>query len=172
MKKSALILLLAGIFCQSVAMAQDDSFGISAGYLNGRESIKGDGISISSSESGFYLGLFYKAQIDEKWAFVPEASYGSISELNVGFLSARVLYYPAPKFSLQAGPQFTTFFEKVMDGYNKSGVDLGLGLGYDISDHFSIQGRYSFELTNRLNVDDVDATDRFSWMHIGLAYAF
>ena len=77
-------------------------------------------------------------------------------------------YYVVDKLNIQAGPQLTFSSNlneikqsirdiegvvgsdsNIGDVLRTTGVDLGFGVGYDITDRFFAQARYAFELTNR-----------------------
>ena len=158
--------LISNVYCQ------ENNIGITGGLFNGGEKFKSGSSTATASDTGFYLGINYKMPLSEKFTFNPEINYGNLNNASFGFISARVLYYPFNKFYIQGGPQYSYIFEALGDSLKKGGVDFSLGLGYEITDHFFIQGRYSFEQTNRSNFDIEDVSSRLRWIFIGVGYNF
>jgi hypothetical protein len=124
----------------------------------------------ATNNTGFYLGLLADVAATESLHIQPELTYGSAGDLAYVFLPVMAKFYITPQFNIQAGPQlsFSTSLNDIKgqvrsaieiidsdyDGSIESvlknvGVDLGFGAGFDISDSFMIQARYSLELTNR-----------------------
>lgn len=151
--------------------AQDFKFGITGGILTGSGKIKDEIGSISSSNTGFYAGAFTNFKLNEKFNFVPEVDYGNINSNSSWFFSTRVYYYFVSKFYVQAGPQVFLLSRSLTDDIKQAGVDGVFGVGYDITDHFHLQARYSFELTNRFK-DNSDGTARLNNLLIGIGYSF
>ena len=160
------------LFHTSVTTAQNPSFGVSAGLLNGNGRITENNGSASSSDTGFYLGVFSKIQLTQKISLFPELDYGNLNDNSFAFASVRAGYYLAPKFFVQAGPEITYLFDVLTDDVNSAGVNLSMGLGYEINDNFHIQARYAPELTNRIKNATTDIRGTFNWLHIGIGYTF
>lgn len=169
--KTNKILLASSMFFLTSLMlsSQENSFGFTGGLLNGGERVKAEGSSASSSDTGFYLGAIYEIGISDNLKIHTELDYGNINDTNFGFLAARLKYYPIEKLFLQAGPQLSYVFDELGDNFNKTGIDLSLGLGFDITEKFYIDARYSFEVTNRVNTD-FDLTSRFRWINVGIGF--
>jgi hypothetical protein len=172
MKYLILFSTITAFLITSNSFAQNTSFGVTGGLLNGGEKFKSGDASASASDTGFYIGVNSRIPINDKLLFTPELDYGNLNNASFGFLSARIQYYPVSKFYLQAGPQISYIFEALGDSLKKGGLDLSSGIGYDINENFHIQARYSFELTNRSTFDDSEVSSRLRWLQIGFGYSF
>ncbi|WP_165749570.1 porin family protein [Cellulophaga sp. Z1A5H] len=157
------------VFTTMILNAQNNYFGFNGGLLNGGERVKVGDSSAGASDTGFYLGAMYEIGISEDLKIHSGIDYGNINDTSFGFLSARLKYYPIEKLFLQAGPQISYVFDELGDNLNKTGIDLSLGLGFDITDKFFIDARYSFELTNRVK-SDLDITSKFRWLNVGIGF--
>ncbi len=75
---------------------------------------------------------------------------------------------------VEAGPQLSYLIEATPQEVNSLGVDVSLGLSYDITNRFVVSARYNSELSNRasndINPEDLKA--RFNWLFVGLGYRF
>jgi opacity protein-like surface antigen len=178
--------------------AQKTSFGVQAGYLNGtakaESSFEGVKLSFSESEPGFYIGGLAEYKISKKLAIQPSLLYGNIpssiiygseeselseeeneSDLNILFIPIIVKYYLADSFYGQSGFQGTLFLKEKEEETDNFGLDLSVGMGFDITKNFFIDGRYSFELTNRSSDSTEDTGgDKLTYntFHVGLGYKF
>lgn len=172
MKSSFILFILFMSISSQTLVSQDFNLGISGGLLNGSGKISENDATATSSDSGFYLGLFTKFKLNNKISILPELNYGNLNDRSFSFLSMRIEYYVVPKLYLQAGPQITYLFDVLTNDIKKAGVDLGFGLGYDLTDNFHIQARYAFEVSNRFKENGTDLTARFNWLHVGVGYSF
>lgn len=168
--KSAVLTIV--LFISFACFAQKTTFGLSGGLLNGGERFKQDGSSASASDTGFYLGVFSKIPVSESIAIQPEFNYGNLNGSNFGFLSARVNYTLLPKFYVQAGPELSHIFESFSNTLNKTGVNATFGIGYEVTEKFHLQARYSAELTNRIQDNALNATSKINWLFVGAGYSF
>ena len=172
MKKILLIAAIAvcGMFS---ANAQDVNFGVKAGYLNASGEIEFEGVSVSSSESGFYLGALVDLGISDNFHVQPELLYGNAGEGSFLFIPVLAKYYIAESgFSIMAGPQGTLDLEDGGEGYNSFGIDVAFGVAYDINENFFVDARYSLELTNRFSDGGDDFSGHINTFQIGLGYKF
>jgi len=154
-------LLMAGTFAVS---AQETKFGARAGvdfasmkvaYVN---PITGDESTVSSSETGFFIGAFAELGISESFAVQPEVLYVSIKDFNS--LSVPVLAkYSFGSFSVLAGPDMNYLLDAEEDKFK---VNIDLGASYDITENFDVQARYS------IGMGDV----ALSGMFVGVGYKF
>ncbi len=164
--------LVTALFFFLKCLAQKTTFGVSGGLLNGGERFKQDNSSASSADTGFYVGAFSKIPISEKLAIQPEINYGNLNQSNFGFVSARINYGILPKFYLQAGPEVSHIFESLSNTLNKTGINATFGFGYEVTNKFHLQARYSAELTNRIQDNAIDGTSRINWLFVGMGYSF
>lgn len=172
MKYTSVFIVFLALIISIKSVGQDTSFGITAGLLNGGEKFKSGSISESASDTGFYIGINARIPLNDNFIVVAEIDYGNLESSHFAFASVRAQYYVVSKFYLQAGPQVSYLFDDLGDNFAQAGIDLSLGLGYDISEQFRVQARYSFELTNRSRIESEDITSRLRWLQVGLEYSF
>jgi hypothetical protein len=101
MKKLLLSAAIA-VFAMSSVSAQN--FGVKAGADFASMKFKGEGASVSVSETGFYLGAFVEIEVSESFSFQPEALYVSIDELNQIAIPLMAKFPVSEEFSVLAGP--------------------------------------------------------------------
>jgi len=191
-------LLLAAFFLFFIGItnAQDAArFGLTGGLLNTNVNFDFTLSNLSASNNtGFYIGAIADVPLSEKLHFQPEFTYGSAGDLGFIFVPAMLKFYSTDSFHLQAGPQigFSTtlngikndvsaaielidedFADSVDSVLRNFGVDIGFGAGYDINESFTIQARYSLELTNRYNGPGSGLlTLNAQQLTVGVAYFF
>ena len=153
--------------------AQNIKFGVTGGLFHGSGTIKdvAGTSSITAGNTGFYAGGFAKFGLSEKFGLTTELDYGNLNGTGSLHLFAGVSYYLVPKFYLLAGPQVSYLSGLKGEDITKAGMDVAFGVGYDITEHFYLNARYSLELSDRLN-DDPDATARLNWLLVGIGYSF
>ncbi len=159
--------------------AQETSFGIKAGYHNLIAVASANGTSASDGISGIYLGFLADISISEKMKIQPELQYARVSE-NGGEGNSLIIpvmfkYYVTDQLNFQAGPVMDLILDESEDDVNTFGFGLGAGIGYDFTDKVFITGRYSFGLSDRLEVNDPllsGVSVRFDIFQVGLGYRF
>lgn len=174
------ILIGLTIFTISLtASAQQAQFGLTAGYTNVDLRAKddfSDGLSMSQDESGFYIGAIADISITANFNIQPEMLYARVNETNFLYIPVLAkLYIAGSGFHVLGGPQANIFLDNLDGGPNYFGLDLSFGAGYDINEHFFIDARYSFELTNRISGDIPDGSDdslRANTLNVGVGYKF
>jgi opacity protein-like surface antigen len=198
MKKSLFVAIIA-IFISTALFAQDDiKIGVTGGLINSNTSVKLSAFSVNLlnlsaiNKVGYYVGAIGDVGISEKLHVQAELTYGSAGDLGFIFLPIMVKYYIMDGLNVQLGPQFNIStnvgeikgairdIEDVVgsngnidDVISKTGIDLGIGAGYDITDHLSAQARFAFEMTNRYNGPINNSLKvRSSSFNIGIAYFF
>lgn len=169
MKK--IILSAACLMGGLVLHAQDADFGITAGYLNADGKVEGGGITVSGSESGFYIGAVADFTITEEFHIQPEAVYASIENGDGILVPIMAKYYVADKLNLQAGPQIVFSLEDTPEDISSIQFGLGGGLGFDVTDDFFVEARYSFQISNSYTGSE-DVTLRANYLNIGVGYTF
>ncbi len=171
--KKLLLLAVFTVVGFASTQAQETSFGVTAGYTNMTAKLEEGNMSLSTSESGFYIGALVDLSISEEFHIQPEVLYARASEAN--FLQVPVLakYYIADSgFQIMAGPQGTLTLDETIEGLNSFGLDLTLGVAYEITENFFLDARYSLEVTNRLKDVEGDVTYRLNALNIGVGYKF
>jgi hypothetical protein len=180
--KKALILFFTVLFISS-AQAQMVEFGLKGGV--NFSSLKGDGLDgfDSSNYTSFHFGAIVELKLLENLSIQPELLYSSqgakidvagFEDINYNYITVPVLakfYLTSKKLSLEAGPQFAFLInENVEDQFEGETFDFAAvaGLGYNITDHFFIQGRYVLGLTEVSN--DADVTNRVIQLSVGYKF--
>lgn len=170
--KKLLLTLIVMLGITAISQAQETKFGVTAGYNNLTEKAKAEGLSFSQSYSGFYVGALAEFNLNEKWSIQPEVLASFVEESTVLYVPVFVKYYVVEKINVQAGVQGTTFLEETPDEINSFGLDLGFGAGYDINEHFFLEARYTFELTNRYAGEVSGLKDKINTFAVGVGYKF
>lgn len=173
-------------------------FGLSGGLLNTNADINISALGFNLAnidainKTGFYIGVAADIAASEKFHIQPELTYGSAGDLAFVYLPVMAKYYATDKFFLQAGPQlsFSTNLNDIKqairdvqgvvgnngnidDVLKSTAIELGFGLGFDVTEKFAIQGRYGISLTDRYDgplggsLDVNNAT-----LQIGMLYFF
>ncbi len=161
------------LFCtfSSLLYSQKPNIGIVGGYLNSTQNNIGGDASARSVLSGFYLGAYADIALSESFELSPELDFAFLDGSNFGYLVLKAKYYPVQNLYIQAGPQLSYILEKVNNNFNKLGVDMVMGLGYDITDKLHVQARYAPQLTKRNKITEAENI-RFNWLQIGIGYKF
>lgn len=195
MKKVLIVSVLA--ISTLVASAQVN-FGLKTGVnfstLGGDDFDEVDG---KKSNTGFYFGGIVNVPFSENFAFQPELVFSSKQgvefredpnieyNLNLAYLNIPLmLQYRNSGFIAEAGPQIGFLMsakskisaggqsdeEDVKDSFK--GIDFGinLGLGYQFSNGFGINGRYNFGMSNIVDETDADTKNRV--LSVGIFYMF
>lgn len=196
MKKLILIFVIILIGYNSLR-AQSANFGITAGLLVTDTKLKLDaaGFSLFSldnlNNTGFNVGVLVDIEASDRFHIQPELTYGQAGDLGFVYLPVMFKLYVGDRFHFQLGPQlsFSTNTDDIKksiqdiqeiigsgnvdDVLKTTGFDIGVGLGFDVSDNFLIQTRYAIPLTNVYNGPLNDSfkikTGAFLF---GLAYLF
>ena len=170
MKKLLLTILFLLIGFASL-IAQNDRFGITAGYLSGNAKVNFYGEEAKNNESGFYGGLIIEIPLSEKFKIQPEFLYANID--NNSFLQIPIMakLYAGDKFYFQAGPQITYTLEKIYDEFTKFNIALGGGVGYDIVSGLYVNAKYVFQLNNYFTGPQ-DFSSKIDFLNVGLGYKF
>lgn len=170
MKKLLLVAITVLGFTYS-SQAQEVRFGATAGYLNARASVKADGVSISASESGFYIGAIADFNVAENFNIQPELLYANVDEASALFLPILGKFAISEKFNIQVGPQVVFSLEESIEDFSSVEFDIAGGLGYDITDDFFVEARYTFQINNSYTGDE-DIKVRGNYLTVGLGYKF
>lgn len=195
MKNSLIIIALALLSYSAVSAQGETRFGLTGGLLNTNVDFDFTlGNFSAQNNTGYYIGALVDIAATETLHIQPELTYGSAGNLGFVFLPVMAKYYVTDNFNIQAGPQlsFSTTLndikgkvrsavEIIDSDYNGSiegvlkntGVDFGFGAGYEITDNFAIQGRYSLELSNRYTGPGSGLLKiRAQQIMVGIAYMF
>lgn len=174
MKK--IIFIAIAFFAISIANAQ--VFGAKAGYNSFTFKLDApDNMSTDETFGGFYIGVFTEFALSDMLDIQPELQYFNISEdgESSGFIALPIMfkYSPAAGLFIQAGPQINYLLEESVDDLTNVGVDLALGLGYDITEKFFLDAKYSLNLNNRYTGEYSDQlTLKYNGIQVGVGYKF
>ncbi|MFD2588250.1 outer membrane beta-barrel protein [Croceitalea marina] len=170
MRKVLLITLLVTGFAFN-ANAQDSRFGATVGFLNAGGKVTFEDESVTGSDAGFYLGLIGDFGVTEKFHIQPELLYASVDGSSAIFIPVLAKIYVAEGFNLQAGPEISFSLEETGDDISSLSTSIAAGLGYDITEDFFVEARYSQQLNNSYT-GDLDITARGNGLFVGLGYKF
>ncbi|UBZ13032.1 PorT family protein [Flagellimonas marinaquae] len=169
--KKLLLVAITVLGFTYLSQAQEVRFGATAGYLNARGSVKAGDISISASESGFYLGAVADFNVSENFNVQPELLYANVDGSSGLMLPILGKFAISEKFNLQAGPQLVFSLEDSIENYSSVEFDIAGGLGYDITDDFFVEARYTFQINNSYTGSE-DVKVRGNYLTVGLGYKF
>lgn len=164
---------------------KETSYGVTAGFqsTNFKLSLKNLSETVADAE-GFFIGLFAEFPLSEKFSVQPEFHYSSVREdgesIENLIIPVFLKYYITEKFNVMSGLQFDYMMEKDLANFRRFGLGLGIGLGYDITDSILISSRYSFGITDRLDLregldDFIDLSDfsaKINIFQISIGYRF
>ncbi len=180
MKK--IVLIAIAMFAFTLTNAQ--TFGAKAGFNSSMSAIDITGFDDDSDAiNGFYIGGFAEFEISEGLILQPELLFVSVIETSdidgvdsesysSLYIPIMFKYYVVDKFNVQAGPQITFSLEETIDDFSALGVDLALGLGYDITDNIFVDARYGYQLSNYYTGDSDGVSIKSNTLQIGLGYKF
>lgn len=180
MKRQRLYTFILSVFAgASMLVAQEKvTFGPVVGYINGSEFFSFNNNDTTEATNGFFIGVFADIPLSEKTHFQPEFSFASF-EGSVGSTinpNAMFKFYLGESgLNLQFGPQLTVFLDDVPEDFTSLGIDLGVGLGYDITEIFFMRARYFYQINNSYTGEDLgdfDIKNRVNFLSVGLGYKF
>tara|TARA_B100001093_G_scaffold476101_1_gene502183 strand:- start:1973 stop:2608 length:636 start_codon:yes stop_codon:yes gene_type:complete len=142
-------------------------FGVSVSYGSSKPVIKAEGLSITSDggSNSVGIGLFVDVELSEKLDLQPSISYGIGEQVegesnNALGLGANLDYYLGGRensFFLRGGLGMGVALADVdTELAKKSATSAVLGLGYDISDKFSLIASYGTQLTDSSNIEGLE----------------
>jgi len=179
MKKVKLSITVA-LLTSLTALSQNDrdiddhkrfTFGITAGWLTGTTQ-RGALFNSRSNFDGYYFGVNGDFKISEKVHVQPSLIFTTEGS-NALILPVVLKYYVFPKINLQFGPQLITNFNNTFNGNKVNSqfdLDLSAGIGYDINEHFYLEARYNWGLTERSDFSTSKYTVNF--LNVGVGYKF
>ncbi len=194
MKKVVLVSVLAlSVMFVNAQVTFGVKGGVNFATLGGDDA---DELEGKKSNTGFYLGGLVNVPISSNFAFQPELVYSanqgaefreSPLELNYNFGYLNIplmLQYRNSGFIAEAGPQIGFLMSakiKATDGTNTEEEDIkdqmkstdfgiNLGLGYQFSNGFGLNARYTFGMANIIDETDVDIKNRV--LSVGVFFNF
>lgn len=126
----------------------------------------------TSNETGFYLGVALSdISLSESLELLPEVRFVVVKDFSQIQVPVLLKYQIVDKLCAVAGPNFGFLLDpsEITKGFNFA---LDFGLSYDISDQFSIEGRYDWGQTNLLKNGDSNNYIKINNIQFGIAYSF
>lgn len=193
MKK--IILSAMAVFAFGFTNAQETKFGLKAGLNISNQKYEAEGISVNANSIvGVQVGGFAEIKVADKFAIQPEVLFSTEGSkikaegeeilFNLSYINVPVMakFYPAPKFSIQAGPQlgflvsakgkFNDEKVDIKDGYKSINFGLNLGAGYEFTDNFLVDVRYNFGLSDISETNEEGIKTKGSVFSIAFGYKF
>lgn len=194
MKK--IILSALAVFAFGFTNAQETKFGLKAGLNIANQKFEMQGSSVTgNSIVGVQVGGFAEIKIVDKFAIQPEVLFSTEGSklkadgeevlFNLSYINIPVMakFYPADKFSIQAGPQLGFLVsakgslnggskEDIKDGYKSTNFGLNLGAGYEFTDNLLVDLRYNFGLSDIAKNNEEGLKMTGSVFSIALGYKF
>ena len=149
MNFKSIVLGVLFIATTSVVNAQDldNRFGIKGGLNKTFFNVDQQNLGFySTSETGFYGGLFVEFPIDDDLTIQPEVLYISVGDFNFLNVPIYAKYEVANKLHLMAGPSVNYFF----DFYTSK-----LKIGADISSSYDITQALDVHVKFALGIDEL-----------------
>lgn len=147
-------------------------FGMNAGLATQKVNVKSSNFSGSTSDSGYYAGIFAEFNFPGPLKVQPAVNYVNVNNSSYIQVPVMLKYYLIPKVNFQLGPQFAFTTDNVPTGYSGTNIGLGVGAGADILNRFLVEARYSFQLNNMLKNPPSGSSVRFNIINIGVGYRF
>jgi opacity protein-like surface antigen len=187
------LLSIAVLFAANTVLAQDNSYGIIAGYnLSKIANVGGDGIDVN--RPGFHVGAIAEFPMNEKWSWETSLTYSEEGEefmvgnvenevkyTNVNF-PVQAKYYVIKGLSIHAGPQvgiITKIEQTVGDGEAQTIKDrvnshfaITGGLGYDLDMGLFTKVSLAYGLTDTIDNINFTNSERIGTIHFSLGYKF
>ena len=159
------ILILALLLFTAHASFSQIETGITGGYLN----VKAEGAD--DGQSGFYGGFYAEFSLSNSFKFQPELLYGNAGDENLLYLPVMLKYYVGGSdVNIQVGPQATYIFNSSnnddVEFKDQLGLDLGVGVGYDILHNIYVRARYGFKIAQQ---SETFSSADFNTFMVGLA---
>lgn len=194
MKK--IILSAMAVFAFGFTNAQETKFGLKGGLNIANQKFEAQGNSMTANSIvGFQVGGFAEIKVAEKFAIQPEVLFSTegsklkaegleltfdLSYINIPVMAK---FYPADKFSIQAGPQLGLLVSAkgklndgskgdIKDGYKSINFGLNLGAGYEFTDNFLVDLRYNFGLSDIAENNEEGGKITGSVFSIAFGYKF
>ena len=187
------LLSIAVLFAANTVLAQDNSYGIIAGYnLSKIENLGGDGIDVN--RPGFHVGAIAEFPMNEKWSWETSLTYSEEGEkfiignvenevkyTNIN-LPVQAKYYVIKGLSIHAGPQvgiITKIEQTIGDGEAQTIKDrvnshfaITGGLGYDLDMGLFTKVSLAYGLTDTIDNINFTNSERLGTIHFSVGYKF
>ncbi|WP_430409593.1 porin family protein [Kordia sp.] len=178
MKKQLLITLFCFV-CICITNAQEitkpvgkqTTFGFKVG-LSGNHF--GNQFNDSFTGVEFYAGLFLETSLSENFSIQNELLFSTFTD-SYDFIEVPILlkYKISDKFSLFAGPKLDFLINESNDlfQFKPLGISAEIGVQYNISKRFFLEGRYSHSFTKQVNVRS-GSSEALRTLRFGVGFRF
>ncbi|HLW41803.1 MAG TPA: porin family protein [Flavobacterium sp.] len=150
----------------------------------------------STGRAGFYAGAFGTINFGKFYTMQPELNFttqgakdvwlsadyfpetqGGKTDVPLNYLGFALMNkFNLQSFFLQAGPSFEILLNNSRYTRNKFDFNLNMGLGYDITDYLSVEGRYKIGVADVINDDSFiyifQQVNYNSVFQVGMIYKF
>lgn len=177
----------------SIAQAQSKfSTGLRAGAtLSTIEDVQ------ANTRAGFYIGILGNIKFTKFYSLQPELNFttqgandvflsshyfpetnGGTVDMPLNYLGVAVMNkFNLKSFFLQVGPALELLMNDSLYTYGSADLSLNVGLGYDITNNLSVEGRYKVGVADVINDEYAlfslfQQTNYNSVFQLGLAYRF
>ena len=165
--KKVILLSIIAVFAMSNVNAQN--FGLKAGVDFASMKLKAEGASISTSETGFYIGAFTDIEVSESFTFQPSIMYVSVEELDQIAIPLMAKIPVSETFSVLAGPSLGILLD-TGEGMKSLNFGLEAGAAYDISEAFFLEARYNLGLANLIEDAPSGYSTKLGGFFVGVGY--
>ncbi|WP_339756933.1 porin family protein [uncultured Winogradskyella sp.] len=165
------LFLCAAVAVFAFANVNAQTFGAKAGVDLASNKVEFEGVSVTASETGFYVGVFAQIEISEEFAFQPEVMYVSIKDGGEIHIPLMANYSVSEEFSILAGPALGILTDTA-DGFSSFNYGIEAGAAYDITEEFLIEARYSLGLAELIEDAPDGFSSKLSGFYIGVGYKF
>lgn len=170
MKKLLLSSILAVLLVANLN-AQDSKFGLKAGADFASMKFKAEGDNLSSSETGFYIGMFAEIGVSDSFTFQPEVLYVSVEDLNQIAIPLLAKFPVSEEFNILVGPSLGIILDSD-EGMKSLNFGAEAGAAYDFSEDFFIEARYNLGLANLIEDAPSGYSVKLSGFFVGVGYRF
>ncbi|MBR9915274.1 MAG: PorT family protein [Algicola sp.] len=169
--KKLMLLAAVAVFGLTNVTAQETTFGAKAGVDLASSKVEVEGISVTGSETGFYVGVFAQIGLSDEFAFQPEVMYVSVTDASEIHIPLMANYSVSEEFSILAGPALGILTDSA-EGFSSFNYGIEAGASYDISEQFLVEARYSLGLANLVEDAPDGVSAKLSGFYIGVGYKF
>ncbi|KAA5823649.1 PorT family protein [Algibacter amylolyticus] len=163
------LFLCAAIAVFGLTSVSAQNFGLKAGADFASMKFKAEGASVSTSETGFYIGAFADIDVSESFVFQPSVMYVSIDELDQIAIPLMAKIPVSEEFSVLAGPSLGILLD-TGEGVKSLNFGVEAGAAYDISEQFFVEARYSLGLANLIEDAPSGYSSKLSGFFVGVGY--
>ncbi|MDO5981333.1 porin family protein [Flavivirga spongiicola] len=169
--KKLLLCAAVAVFGLSSMNAQETKFGVKAGIDAASQKLKGGIVSVTVSETGFYVGAFAEIGISDAFSFQPEVLYVAVDNLDQIAIPLMAKFGVSEKLDVLAGPALGILLDTA-DGVKSFNYGIEAGAAYDITEELFVEARYNIGLANLIENAPSGTSTKLSGFFVGLGYRF